>query len=381
MDYINTAASFEEFIDRAQDSSVLAIDTEFIREKTYYPRLCLLQFATEECVAVVDPFEVKDLGSLAHILENSNVMKLFHAGSQDIEILYRHTGALPWPLFDTQVAAALLGHSHQTGLGSLVSSFLGVSLKKGDSFTDWSRRPLAESQIKYAADDVIYLPELYQTMTGMLSESGRLDWLESDFRELSDAARYVIDPYERYKRLKRGNQLNRRQLAAAREIAAWREIAAQERDIPRKWLLTDEQIVESCKREPRTIDELFLIRGIKDHLSTKDSREVVKLMKKGLELPEADLPVAETLNSNEPNVDSAIDLMLALTRLRAKENGIAMQTLASQAELAKVARGHTDCDILKGWRRKIIGDEFLELLDGKISLSLDTNELRVVRNV
>lgn len=378
--YIANQESFEAFVDRARSSSVLAIDTEFLREKTYYARLCLLQLATDDEVVVVDPFAVESLAVIEPLLTDESIVKLFHAGDQDLEILYHEVGVLPHPVFDTQIAAALLGQSQQVGYGALVHAECGVSLKKIDSFTDWSRRPLSDSQLEYAADDVVYLPRLYRMMTKELTEKGRLTWLDHDLEELVDPARYEQDPRERYRRLKRGNQLTLQQLSAAREVAAWRETEAQRRNIPRKWVLTDEQIVEACKREARTIDELFMVRGMREKLSTRDARKVVSLLKSGLDLPEDAWPEPDRPSRNEPNVDAQIDLMNALVRLRSKENGIAMQTLASHAELSQVARGHHEgVDVLKGWRRALIGEELLELLAGKLSLRLVNGEVTVER--
>lgn len=378
--YIANQESLEAFVDRARSSSVLAIDTEFLREKTYYARLCLLQLATDDEVVVVDPFAVESLAVIEPLLTDESIVKLFHAGDQDLEILYHEVGVLPHPVFDTQIAAALLGQSQQVGYGALVHAECGVSLKKIDSFTDWSRRPLSDSQLEYAADDVVYLPRLYRMMTKELTEKGRLTWLDHDFEELVDPARYERDPRERYRRLKRGNQLTLQQLSAAREVAAWRETEAQRRNIPRKWVLTDEQIVEACKREARTIDELFMVRGMREKLSTRDARKVVSLLKSGLDLPEDAWPEPDRPSRNEPNVDAQIDLMNALVRLRSKENGIAMQTLASHAELSQVARGHHEgVDVLKGWRRALIGEELLELLAGKLSLRLVNGEVTVER--
>ena len=378
--YIANQESLEAFVDRARSSSVLAIDTEFLREKTYYARLCLLQLATDDEVVVVDPFAVESLAVIEPLLTDESIVKLFHAGDQDLEILYHEVGVLPHPVFDTQIAAALLGQSQQVGYGALVHAECGVSLKKIDSFTDWSRRPLSDSQLEYAADDVVYLPRLYRMMTKELTEKGRLTWLDHDFEELVDPARYEQDPRERYRRLKRGNQLTLQQLSAAREVAAWRETEAQRRNIPRKWVLTDEQIVEACKREARTIDELFMVRGMREKLSTRDARKVVSLLKSGLDLPEDAWPEPDRPSRNEPNVDAQIDLMNALVRLRSKENGIAMQTLASHAELSQVARGHHGgVDVLKGWRRALIGEELLELLAGKLSLRLVNGEVTVER--
>lgn len=376
--YIANQNELVSFTDRAKKSSVLAIDTEFLREKTYYARLCLLQLATDTETAIVDPFSVDDLGVLAPLLEDRSIVKLFHAGSQDLEILYREIGVLPKPVFDTQIAAALLGHTQQLGYASLVYAECGVQLKKIDSFTDWSRRPLSQSQLAYAADDVVYLPKLYQTMHAALEEKGRIHWLDQDFEALSDPSRYEVNEQERYRKLKRVSQLSRRQLSAAREVAAWREIEAQRRDVPRKWIVTDEQIVEACKREARTIDELFMVRGLNERLGTKDARTVVALIGKGLDAPKDTWPETDRSSRNERNVDAELDLMTALVRLRAKENGVAFPTLASHDDLARVARGYTDgIDLLRGWRRTIVGAELLELLAGNLSLSLERGQIKV----
>ena len=370
--YIATQENLAAFVERARSSSVLAIDTEFLREKTYYAKLCLLQMATDDEVVIVDPFEMDDLSVMAPLLEDERIVKLFHAAGQDLEIILREVGVLPRPVFDTQIAAALLGHTQQIGYAALVHAECGVSLKKIDSFTDWSRRPLSASQRDYAADDVVYLPRLYAGMRAALEEKGRLHWLDHDFEELSDPARYEANERERFRRLKRVSQLSRRQLSAAREVAAWRELEAQRRDVPRKWVVTDEQIVEACKREARTIDELFMVRGLSDRLSTKDARAVVSLISSALSAPPDTWPELDRCGKSEPNVDAELDLMSALVRLRAKENGIAFPTLASHDDLARVARGYREgVDLLRGSRRAIVGEELLELLDGRLTLSLD----------
>lgn len=378
--YIANQENLVAFAERALRSSVLAIDTEFLREKTYYAKLCLIQLATDDETAIVDPFAVDDLGVLAPVLLDEGVTKLFHAGSQDLEILLREVGVLPKPIFDTQVAAALLGHTQQIGYAALVHAECGVTLKKIDSFTDWSRRPLSESQLEYAADDVVYLPRMYARMRAALEEKGRLTWLAHDFEEMSDPAKYAVNERERFRRLKRVSQLSRRQLSAAREVAAWRELEAQRRDVPRKWVITDEQIVEACKREARTIDELFMVRGMRERLSTRDARAVVALMSSALEAPPDAWPELDRCGRSEPNVDAQLDLMAAIVRLRAKESGVAFPTLASHDDLARVARGYReDVDLLRGWRRALVGEELLDLLEGRIALSLDGSELKVER--
>lgn len=378
--YIANQENLVAFVERAAASSVLAVDTEFLREKTYYAKLCLIQLATDDETAIVDPFAVDDLRVLAPLLQDERVVKLFHAGGQDLEILLRETGVLPKPVFDTQIAAALLGHTQQIGYAALVHAECGVSLKKIDSFTDWSRRPLSDSQLDYAADDVVYLPRLYERMRGALEAKGRLEWLAHDFEELSDPTRYEVDERSRYRRLKRVSQLSRRQLSAAREVAAWRELEAQRRDVPRKWVVTDEQVVEACKREARTIDELFMVRGMSDRLSTKDARTVVQLISASLDASPETWPELDRCGKSEPNVDAQLDLMCALVRLRAKQNDVAFPTLASHDELARVARGYRQgIDLLRGWRRTLVGEELLELLEGRLSLALDGGELKVER--
>lgn len=376
--YITDRKQLKEFVSRAKKSPLLAVDTEFLREKTYWPRLCLIQLATEEESVAVDPFRVKDLSDLAELFVDESIVKLFHAAGQDMELIVHEMGVIPKPVFDTQIAASLLGDMLQIGYGTLVLNECNVKLKKADSFTDWSRRPLTDSQIEYALDDVIYLPRIYRSMKERLENLGRLSWLDRDFEELCDPARYEMDPYERFKRLKRVNQLTPRQLSAAREVAAWRETQAMKRNIPRKWIMTDEQVVEICKREPRTLDELFMVRGVSNALKTEDARRALAACKKGLDAPEQDWPELNKSYKSEPNVDPQVDLLYSLVKVRAKEAGVAFGVLASHADLAKLVRGHYDeVDILKGWRRHLVGEELLALMRGEILLGIEDGVLKV----
>ncbi len=369
--YITSQEELESFVKRAGESSLLAIDTEFLRERTYYPKLCLLQMATESEEVIIDPFTVDDLKVLNGLLTDPSIVKIFHAGYQDLEILLYDLDCLPTPIFDTQVAAALLGQTQQIGYAALVHSVCGVKLKKSDSFTDWSARPLSESQIDYAKDDVVYLPKLYRLMTEQLQEKGRLEWLAEDFAEMSRPEHYIEDERERFRRLKHVTQLNRRQMAAAREMAAWREIAARKRNVPRKWVLTDEQIVEACKREPRSIDDLFMVRGVRERLSTREAREVIELVSAALDSSPEAWPEYHSPGKSEPNVDVQVDMLMAIVRTRARENGIAIPTLASHGDLVAIARGHlSDAEVLKGWRRELVGDDLVDLLEGRTALRI-----------
>lgn len=378
---ITNATQLAAFVKRARTSDVLAIDTEFLREKTYWPRLCLLQLGTEDEAVAIDPFAVKDLTPITELLLDEGIVKLFHAASQDLEILYHELGVLPKPVFDTQAAAALLGHTLHIGYAALVQGECDVRLKKADSYTDWSRRPLTQSQIEYALDDVVYLPRIYRSMMAKLGEKGRSDWLDKDFEDLIDPKRYVADPRSRYLKLRRVNQLSRCQLSAAREVAAWRESTAMRRNIPRKWIISDEQIVEACKREPASLDELFMVRGIRDSLSMSDARAALDAILCGLCAPEEEWPVQYVPARHENNVDAQVDLMTSLVRLRARENDIAFAVLTSHDELVRIARGYTDdCELLTGWRKAMVGDELMELLDGRLSLSFEDGMVKVTKN-
>ncbi len=378
--YIESQDELVSFVQRAANSSLLAIDTEFLREKTYYAKLCLLQIATDDEVVIIDPLAVSDITALAPLLVDERIVKIFHAGHQDLELLYRNVGVLPSPVFDTQIAAALLGHTQQIGYGSLVGALCGVRIKKADSFTDWSHRPLSDSQIQYAGEDVVYLPKIYATMKRRLEEKGRLEWLRNDFAELSDPSRYEVDERERFRRLKHVSSLSRCQMAAAREMAAWREAAARERNIPRKWVLSDEQIVEACKREPRTIDDLFMVRGMRERLNVRDARTIISRVASAMNAPASTWPASGNPSKSEPNVDMQVDLMMAIVRMRARENDIAIPTLASHDDLTKIARGYCDdVEILRGWRRELIGAELLDLLNGRIALSVENGSVRVDR--
>lgn len=377
---VETDAALRDFVARCAKSPYMAIDTEFLREKTYYAKLCLVQVAIEGEVAIIDPLGIRDLSVMAPVLTNPEIVKIFHASSQDIEILYHETGVVPQPVFDTQVAAALLGKTQQASYASLVHAFCGVTLPKKDSFTDWSRRPLSESQVEYAADDVTYLPKIYHDMVDRLKEKGRLSWLDDAFAEISNPKKYEVDPRMRYRKLRRVNQLSPRQIAAAREFAAWREERAQKANIPRKWVVSDEQIVEACRREARSLDELYMVRGMREALRPAEGRIALKCIKRGLECPEEDLPVMQRPQKSEANVDIAVDLMNAIVHLRSRQNRIAPQTLAPQTELMKLARGHEDdCELLSGWRYRVVGKDLSDLLNGTFSLRLDDGNLVIER--
>ncbi len=378
--FVTDQSALRELVDRLRGTSPLGIDTEFMREKTYFARLCLIQLATVDLAAIVDPLAVQDLSPLCELLTDTETVKVLHAGSQDLEILFRLCGRTVSPIFDTQVAATLAGFPQQVGYGALVADLLGVALTKGDAYTDWSRRPLTDAQVEYALNDVRFLPEVYERLMDRLTADGRLEWLAADFARMEDPSAYTVVPEEQWRRLKRVSSLNRRQLAIAREVAAWREREAQRRDVPKRWVLGDESLVEIARRAPTTEDGLRGIRGVADKLGSPAVSSLLDAVGRGLAVPEDALPCLPKRRRPIGDVDAAVDLMAALVRKRARENAVAMPLLASRDDLERLAAGERDGHpLLEGWRHRMVGCELVELLDGRIRLSLNDGELVLER--
>lgn len=377
--YVETQTQLEELVGDLEGSKILAIDTEFLREKTYYAKLCLIQVNNGSIKAIIDPLSVHNLKVLVPIMQDEGCVKVFHSGSQDIDILYHTLGVMPAPLFDTQMAAALMGFPLQVGYGPLVHSICGVKLAKADSYTDWSRRPLTANQIKYALEDVVYLPEMHEYMTDALAKQGRSTWLDDDFKALANPAKYENDPMEAWRRVKRVSSLGGSQLAVARELAAWRERTAAKRNLPRKWVVPDEALVEVARKCPQSIDKLMEVRGLSSKLSTKAAREVLEAVKKGKACDPADYPKLPKRSGGEPHVVGAVELLSAVVEMRAHENGVAVPVLAPHDDLVKLARGHRDeCEVMQGWRFEMVGRELCDVLDGKLSLRIKNGKLMLV---
>ena len=376
--YIDTQAGLEQLAADLEGSAVLAVDTEFLREKTYYPKLCLIQLNNEEIQAIIDPLAVHSLEPLASIMANPSCVKIFHSGSQDIDILYHELGVMPTPLFDTQMAAALMGFPLQVGYGPLVQALCDVRLAKADSYTDWSRRPLTTNQLKYALDDVVYLPKMYRHMEHTLAKQGRGSWLDADFARLADPAKYDNDPMDMWRKVKRVASLSHGQMAVAQELAAWREREAMERNIPRKWVIPDEALVEIARKSPKSIDRLMEVRGLNTKLTTKTARKVLEAVKRGREKDPKDYPCLPKRPSGSPEVDGAVDLLASVVEVRAKENGVAVPVLASRDDLARLVHGHKgDCELMQGWRYEMVGRELEAIMEGKLAVYVEGGRLCV----
>lgn len=377
--YISTYDELAAFCDRASAFPAVAIDTEFLRERTYHARLCLVQAATPEECAVIDPIVIEDLSPLAALLSDETILKVFHACSQDMEVLYHAMDVLPAPIFDTQVAAAFAGERQQCAYNALVHAFCGVDLPKSESLTDWSRRPLTPEQIDYAVDDVRYLILAYDALAEKLRELGRMDWALDEMRPLERLESYVMDPRAAYKKVKRVGSLTRRQQAVARELAAWRERRAERMDVPRKWVMSDEVLVALSKRPPVTVEDFRRVRGT-EQLSERDVDAALVAVERGARCPAENLPnqVRPRRAAASPELESVTDLMFALLRLVSERSGVATSLIASREDLLDYIDHPERSRLRDGWRFELVGTLMDDLLSGGIGLTVKGRAIEIL---
>ncbi|HKJ83038.1 MAG TPA: ribonuclease D [Mariprofundaceae bacterium] len=381
-------ATDKELTDACSDlrlAKVLCVDTEFHRESTYYPEFALIQVSGHDKCFLIDPLAIPDLAPLWALLHDPGILKVFHAGRQDMEIILKESGKLPLPVFDTQIAAALLGYGLQVGFGNLVQRLLGRNLPKAESFSDWLARPLTTEQLNYAADDVLYLMPIYQHLTEQLEAKGRLTWLDEEQAILCNPETYICNPEEMFWRVKGVNKLKPQHLAVLRELAAWRENQAQKRDIPRRRILSDEILATVARRTHLDSKGLEQMRGMNAGIARKFGKEILRAWQRGRESPKEDWPRFTGGSRNSAGTDLRMELLSTLVRLRADEESIAANILAGKQDLAELAswanHGSSlpkENPCLHGWRRHLIGDDILRMLNGEISLRLDPESNRPV---
>lgn len=375
--YLSTKNELEQFCQQASAAKVIAVDTEFLRERTYFPKLCLVQVAAGDNIAAIDPILIDDLTPLAELFEDPSVTKVFHACGQDLEVLLDGMGVTCAPVFDTQLAAAFLGLRQQVSYASLVESYCGVRLPKAESLTDWSRRPLDPEQLTYAEDDVRYLPGIYERMMTELVERDRLSWVAPEMEALCDPSRIRRDPREAFRRLRRAGSLTRRQLAIAREVCAWREDTAARRDLPRKWVASDEVIVEVCKRTPSTLDRLRRIRGT-DQIGERDGRALLEAVARGTACPAEECPKVDRHVRPSAEAEGVVDLMYAVLRLVSERSGVATQLIATRDDLLDFMQDHDSSPLASGWRHELAGSTLERLLSGEVGLTVRDGRIELL---
>nr|CAM76029.1 Ribonuclease D [Magnetospirillum gryphiswaldense MSR-1] len=382
MPMIADTAELAAFCQRLSSAPYITVDTEFMREKTYYPQLCLVQLAGPDEARAVDPLAPgMDLAPLFELMANPNVLKVFHAARQDVEIFLHLSGAVPAPLFDTQVAAMVCGFGDSVGYETLASQLAKARIDKSQRFTDWALRPLTEKQVQYALADVTHLRVAYEKLVRKLERNGRLDWLVDEMAELASPDTYRTDPENAWKRLKPRSS-SPKFLAVLKELAAWREREAQERDIPRQRMLRDETLMEIAAHHPANVDELARTRGMgKGMVEGRMGTALLDAVKRGLALPEDQIPKPPERVELPRGLGPVVDLLKVLLKMKCDAHGVASKLVANSADIEAIAADdHAEIPALHGWRRDLFGEDALALKHGRLALGFctDGRKLRLV---
>jgi len=358
---ITDADTLRTFTQRMRERDWIAVDTEFLRERTYYPKLCLVQIADSEEIGLIDVIAINELSPLADLLYDHSVLKIFHSAEQDLEVLNQRFGGVPAPIFDSQVAAPLVGYDDQMGYARLISGLLHVDLDKAHTRTDWSKRPLPPAALDYAADDVRYLAVAYIALRDELVARERLDWLTPDFEHLADATRFDIDPWQAWRRLRHWHRLKPTQQQILAELAAWREREAMTADRPRKWILSDDAIMDIARGAPADSQALAAIDTVAPKTAGRHGQALLDAAARGLEKPATPLAAPPT----RPDGREKRLVKAGMARLEecAATTGIAASAIASRKAIAALVAGERDTRLLTGWRHHAAGGEVLAAIE------------------
>ena len=379
MRIITTTDELAAFSMELAQRPFFAVDTEFMREKTYWPILCLIQAAGDGAEAIIDPLaDGIDLSPFLNLLNDTSTTKVFHAARQDVEIFYHLSGKTPAPMFDTQIAAMACGFGEQIGYEPLVRTLLGVSIDKAHRFTDWSRRPLSGAQLSYALSDVTHLRDVYEIIKPRLEESGRLGWVESEMSALTDPALYSTPPEEAWRRLKlRGARPG--DIGPLKKLAEWREREAQERNVPRGRVLKDDALFELARAKPTSASELSQARTIPQGFErSRAASGILTAIAEGKAIPRGDLPKMEKRDQRNPAPPDVVELLKVLLKRQSEKHDVAPRLIATNAELEAIALGDKDVPALDGWRREIFGQFAEKMLTGEIALTLNNGSIDLI---
>ena len=378
MDIIKTHADLAQFCQAAKSSPYLCIDTEFMRENTFYSILCLIQIATPNASAIIDPLaDNMDLSPLIELLRDENITKVLHADRQDLEIFYTLCGAVPKPVFDTQIAAMALGFGENIGYGALVKGRLDINLDKGARFTDWSRRPLSDKQLHYALADVTHLQALYEPLIAELEQKNRLDWVLEEMKPQLEESLYTFEPEQAWQRLKLRNN-KKPYLATLRAAAAWREKVAKNKDVPRRRVLKDDALYDLAQQRPTDLKALAKLRAIpRGFEKSSQAADLIAAINTALDNAQNYAPPAPKIKHMPPSIGPRIEMLKTLLRLSTESQGIAPRLVASAKDIEQLAAfgPEAEIDALSGWRRDIFGQDALDMLAGKIALRLEGDDV------
>lgn len=375
---ITDTGALAAFCERLADTPYITVDTEFMRESTYWPILCLIQVAGPDDAKVIDALAPGiDLDPLLALLDNPKVLKVFHAARQDLEIFYQLMGHVPAPLFDTQVAAMVCGFGDSVGYQTLALKLAKAHIDKSSRFTDWSLRPLSEKQVDYALSDVTHLRVAYEKLHRMLQNNGREAWLDEEMAILNDPATYDPDPHDTYRRIKaKGSKP--RMLAVLREVAAWRELEARKRNQPRNRILRDESLVEIAHHRPKTADDLAKTRGLGRRMAEGPAGvALLDAVRSGLAVPDEYCPKPVFKPDLPRGLGPVIDLLKVLLKMKCDQSDVAQKLLASSKDIELIAGLGDKAEVraMHGWRRELFGEDALKLRDGKIGFAIKGKNL------
>ncbi len=375
---ITKQSELDDLCARLASQPFITVDTEFLREKTYYPKLCLIQVSgPDKNPYAIDPLIKKlDLEPFLALLSNEKILKVFHAARQDLEIFFQLSGKVVAPIFDTQIAAMVCGYGDSVGYESLVRNITGGQLDKSVQFTDWSRRPLTDRQIDYALGDVTHLCDIYLKLSAELEKTGRMSWVFEEEEILTDPATYKNEPYDMWRKVKIKSP-KRKTLAVLREVAAWRETRAQEKNLPRSWILKDETLAEIAAHAPKNLEELGKIRNFPKESSKGEAGEnFLAMIEKVRQMPQSDYPDIEKKPPLPPHISAIVDVLRMLLKIQAAEHGVAAKLIADSDELEQIAlEENPDVPPLKGWRYEIFGQDAIALKKGEIAIGLQNGKI------
>ncbi|MEC8699428.1 MAG: ribonuclease D [Pseudomonadota bacterium] len=372
--------SLAAFCEKQKTAASVTVDTEFVREKTYYPILCLVQVAGPDDAVVIDAMASDiDLSPLDELFKNTNVVKVLHASRQDNEIFFNLFGSVPNPIFDTQIAAMVCGFGDQVAYGTLIAKLVGVQLEKTSRFADWSRRPLTQKQLAYALSDVTHLRVAYEKLAAELETSGRAHWLDSEMDVLTAPDTYRMDPREAWRRIK-SRTTNPKFLSVLREVAAWREAEAQRRDIPRNRLLRDDSLLDIAAHTPKTSQALSRTRGMpRGFAEGRMADGLLDAIETGVATKPEDQPQVPKRDRLPNGLGPLTDLLKTLLKLRCEEEKVAPKLIASADDLERIAASdNADVPALSGWRREVFGEQALALKQGKLGLTAEGKRIRIM---
>ncbi len=379
---ITTNNHLSSYIETIKDCKWLALDTEFIRERTYYPKLCLVQIAAHDSegklqLACIDPLAIDDISPLLYLLNNTNITKVLHAAHQDLEIFNSLNGRVPQPIFDTQPAAAVLGYGDQMGYGRLVQQVLKVDLDKSQSRTDWAKRPLKQAQLDYAIDDVRYLAQIYPIIRDRLISLNRLNWLDNDFAHFTNPKLYAINADSRWKKVKGLQVLKRPQLAILRELAAWREKLAEHKNLPRRWIVKDEILIDLARQQPNSLESIADMRGINAERTKKYHQTWLDCIQRGKALDPSEYPEISRRNKPTPDEDKVIDVLITALNIRAQELDITPAVITSRKKVANMVQEKRTF-LSNDWRGTLVNELFADILNGHKVIAVKNGKAAII---